>query len=78
MNKSRLLLLTLVAWPLPALIAGALGWQGVWGSGSAMTDYLIPIPVAGGVFHLPTFVLGAVTVMVLPNLGPAGASRRRQ
>ena len=77
MNKSRLLLWTLIAWPLPALIAGALGWQGVWGSGSAMTDYLIPIPVAGGVFHLPTFVLGAVAVMVLPNLGPAGASRLR-
>ena len=31
MNKSRLLLWTLVAWPLPALIAGALGWQGAWG-----------------------------------------------
>ena len=77
MNKSRLLLWTLIAWPLPALIAGALGWQSVWGSGSAMTDYLIPIPVAGGVFHLPTFVLSAVAVMVLPNLGPAGASRLR-
>ena len=77
MNKSRLLLWTLVAWPLPALIAGALGWQGVWGSGSAMTDYLIPIPIAGGVLHVPTFVLGVVAILVLPNLSPTGASRLR-
>jgi len=77
MNKSRLLLWTLIAWPLPALIAGALGWQGVWGSGSALKDYLIPIPVAGGVFHVPTFVLGAVAVMMMPTLGAAGASRLR-
>lgn len=77
MNKSRLLLWTLIAWPLPALIAGALGWEGVWGSGSALKDYLIPVPVAGGVFHVPTFVLGAVAVTVLPDLSPAGASRLR-
>lgn len=77
MNKGRLLLWTLIAWPLPAMIAGALRWEGVWGSGSALIDYLIPIPVAGGVFHVPTFVLGAVAIMVLPNLSPAGASRLR-
>ncbi len=77
MYKSRLLLWALIAWPLPALIAGALGWKSVWGSGSAITDYLIPIPVAGGVLHVPTFVLGAVAILVLPNLSPAGASRLR-
>jgi hypothetical protein len=77
MNKGRLLLWTLIAWPLPALIAGALGWPSVWGSGSAITDYLIPIPVAGGVLHVPSFVLGAVAILVLPNLSPAGASRLR-
>ncbi len=77
MNKSRLLLWVLMAWPLPALIAGALGWSSVWGSGSALTDYLIPIPVAGGVLHVPGFVLGAAAILVLPNLSPAGASRLR-
>jgi hypothetical protein len=77
MNKGRLLLWTLIAWPLPALIAGALGWSSVWGSGSAVTDYLTPIPVAGGVLHVPTFVLGAAAILVLPNLSPAGASRLR-
>jgi hypothetical protein len=77
MSKSRLILWVVVAWPLPALIAGALGWSSVWGSGSALTDYLIPIPVAGGVLHVPTFVLGAAAILVLPNLGPAGASRLR-
>src|SRR5262245_4267905 len=41
----RFFLWLLLAWPTPALIAGALGWKGVWGSGSALADYLIPIPV---------------------------------
>lgn len=37
-----------IAWIVPAAIAGALGWKGIWGSGSAFADYLIPIPVSGG------------------------------
>jgi hypothetical protein len=52
-----------LAWPTPALIAGALGWKGVWGSGSALGDYLIPIPVAGGVLHVLTFA--SVTILLL-------------
>ena len=47
MTQSRsglhLLLWALVAWPLPALIAGALGWKGIWGSGSALVEFLIPL-----------------------------------
>ena len=58
----RLVLWLLLAWPTPALVAGALGWKGVWGSGSATVDYLIPIPVAGGAFHTMTFA--AVTVLL--------------
>lgn len=53
---ARFLLWLALAWPTPALIAGALGWKGVWGSGSALGDYLIPIPVAGGVLHAMTFI----------------------
>jgi hypothetical protein len=59
----RFLLWLVLAWPTPALIAGALGWKGIWGSGSALADYLIPIPVAGGVFHAMTF--GVVTAILL-------------
>lgn len=67
----------LLAWPLPALVAGALGWKGVWGSGSALTDYLIPIPVAGGVLHVPSFVICGVVVMALPAAGDSAAGRMR-
>ncbi len=77
MTKVRVLLWILIAWPLPALIAGALGWKGIWGSGSALADYLIPLPVAGGVLHVPSFVCAGVAMLLLPNLGPAGAVRLR-
>ena len=77
MNRLRLLLWAVLAWPLPALIAGALGWKGVWGSDSALVDYLIPIPVAGGVLHVPSFLLGALAVYLFSTLGNVGASRLR-
>lgn len=77
MNKLRLFLWILIAWPLPALIAGVLGWEGIWGSGSALLDYLIPIPVAGGAFHVPSFVVAGVIVLLMPGLSPAGAARLR-
>ena len=59
---ARKALWVLVAWPAPAVIAGLAGWNGIWGSGSALGDYLIPIPVAGGSLHVPTFV--AATILV--------------
>lgn len=52
----RIVTLTL-AWISPAVIAGALGWTGIWGGSSALTDYLIPIPVAGGALHVPSFLV---------------------
>jgi hypothetical protein len=70
----RLVLFALIAWPLPAVIAGALGWRGVWGSGSALVDYLIPIPVAGGVLHVPWFVLAGSAVAIMPSLGTTAAA----
>lgn len=54
---ARFFLWLALAWPTPALIAGALGWKGVWGSGGALADYLIPIPVAGGALHAMTFAV---------------------
>lgn len=67
---ARYLLWLLLAWTTPALIAGALGWKGVWGSDSAVTDYLIPIPVAGGAFHAMTFA-GFTVLLATQERWPA-------
>ena len=56
-NKFRTLLIAIVVWLTPALIAGAAGWKGVWGTGSALLDYLLPLPVSGGVLHVPSFAV---------------------
>lgn len=73
----RLLPWLLIAWPLPALIAEALGWKGVWGSGSALVDYLIPIPVAGGVLHVPSFVVCGLVVLNMHSASDETAARMR-
>lgn len=52
----------ILAWVTPALIAGAAGWSGIWGTGSALVEYLIPIPVAGGALHVPSFAVLAMVV----------------
>lgn len=52
-------LILILAWITPAVIAEALGWSGIWGGGSALGDYPTPIPVAGGVLHVPSFVVAA-------------------
>ena len=58
-------LILIIIWVTPAIIAGALGWRGIWGGSSAFFDYLIPVPVAGGVFHVPSFL---VVIFLLINL----------
>lgn len=57
----RIAIITLV-WLTPAVIAGMLGWSGIWGSGPAFIDYLVPFPVAGGIFHLPGFCIAAILI----------------
>lgn len=52
-----------LAWIAPAVIAEALGWSGIWGAGGAFADFLIPIPVAGGVFHVPSFAVAAGVIL---------------
>ena len=77
MNRKLVFLLwAVVAWITPAAIAGALGWKGVWGSGSAFADYLIPIPVAGGVLHVPSFILVSVILFTQPWAGRLGGHVR--
>lgn len=53
----------ILAWISPALIAGALGWSGIWGTGSAAVEFLIPIPVAGGALHVPSFLIAAGIIL---------------
>ena len=67
-------IILILAWITPAAIAGALGWSGVWGTGSAFLDYLIPFPVAGGIFHLPSFAVAAAIILSSRNL-PAPLAR---
>lgn len=64
------------AWVIPAAIAGALGWKGIWGSGSTFADFLIPIPVAGGVLHLPSFIVVSVMLFTQPWAGRGGGHVR--
>lgn len=67
MNRLRWILWGVLAWVTPAAIAAALGWHGIWGSGSAGLDYLIPVPVAGGVLHVPSFALMVLAVARAPD-----------
>ena len=77
MNRKLIFFLwALVAWITPAAIAGALGWKGIWGSGSAIADYLIPVPVAGGVFHLPSFIVVSLILFTQPWAGRLGGHVR--
>jgi hypothetical protein len=76
-NTLRTIAFGILAWVVPPLIAGALGWRGVWGSGSALVDYLIPMPVAGGALHVPSFVLLLVLVARGPQLSGQAAGRAR-
>lgn len=55
-----------LSWVAPAAAAGAMGWSSVWGSGSAFVALLIPIPVADGVLHVPSFVLVSAALLTQP------------
>lgn len=46
------------------MIAGILGWSGIWGTGSALVEYLIPVPVAGGFLHVPSFVVATGIILI--------------
>lgn len=77
MSQLRVIVFGILAWVVPPLIAGALGWSTVWGSGSALVDYLIPVPVSGGVLHLPSFVPMMALVALGPRLSAKAAGRAR-
>ena len=73
-DKNMRSLFLIMAWITPAVIAGILNWKGIWGSGSALFDYLIPIPVAGGALHVPSFALAATVIAIFHKL-PASLTR---
>ncbi len=58
-------IILILAWITPAFIAGVLGWRGIWGNNNVVIDYLIPIPVAGGVLHVPSFALAAIIILTV-------------
>lgn len=76
LRKSIFILWLILAWFVPAAIAGALGWSSIWGSGSAFADFLIPVPVAGGVLHLPSFILVSMLLFTQPWAGRLGGYAR--
>jgi len=68
------ILILILAWVTPALIAEMFGWGSSWGGGSAFADYIIPIPVAGGVMHVPTFLVLALVVFSNSREAEPGSS----
>lgn len=56
-------LVLVLAWITPALVAGMLGWTGIWGTGSALVEFLLPVPIAGGFLHVPSFAVTACLVL---------------
>lgn len=77
MSKLRFIAWLVLAWPLPAVIAGAMGWSSVWGSSSALVDYLIPIPVAGGALHVPSFLVCGAILWHMPNVSAIAVGHMR-
>lgn len=77
LSNLRILVWMLLAWPLPALLAHALGWHPIWGSGSVVQDYLLPMPVAAGVLHLPSFILCTIGFWQIPTVSSKTAGRLR-
>jgi hypothetical protein len=44
-----------------------LGWSGIWGSGSAFVDYVIPFPTTGGALHVPSVLACALLIAARRN-----------
>ncbi|MCP5270847.1 MAG: hypothetical protein H6932_06410 [Burkholderiaceae bacterium] len=69
----RVALYLIVAWLLAPVIAAAAGWRGIWGTGSAGLDFLLPLPISGGALHVPSWLLGAGLVVLRQSAGGTGA-----
>lgn len=69
--KLRIFAYLITAWLLAPLVAAAAGWRGVWGTGPAGLDYLLPLPISGGALHVPSWLLGAGLVVLRQRLDTA-------
>ena len=58
----------LVLWVAPAIVAGMLDWPGIWGGGSAFSDLIVPAPITGGIFHVPSYIVTLAIVRAYPTL----------
>lgn len=56
-------LVLFLAWLTPAFIAALFGWSGLWGAGNAALEYLIPIPLAVGALHVPSFIILSMVML---------------
>lgn len=70
--KIQLAIYLVAAWLLAPLLAGLAAWPGVWGGDSAALDYLLPLPITGGLLHLPS-LLGGALLLVLRQRGAGTA-----
>jgi len=68
MHKAMLFAFAAVLWVAPALVAGMLGWPGIWGGGSAFGDLIVPAPITGGILHVPSFVAMLVLARIYPSV----------
>lgn len=77
MNKWAFAAFAVFMWVLPALLAGAFGWSGIWGGGSAFADLILPVPITGGILHVPTFVIALALVKAYPTFDDRSAAIAR-
>lgn len=57
MRQAAVLSWAVACWLFPAALAAALGFEAVWGGPRVFADYAMPLPVAGGFFHVLTMGL---------------------
>lgn len=69
--KLRIVTYLVSAWLLAPLLAALFGWRGIWGTGSAGPDFLLPWPTTGGALHVPSWLLGVGLVVLRQRVDTA-------
>lgn len=77
MSKWAFAAFAVLMWILPALVAGALDWPGIWGGGSAFSDLIVPAPITGGIVHVPSFIIALALVKAYPTFTQQSAAVAR-
>lgn len=74
MTKTNFILWLVAMWVTPAVLGGMMGWPGIWGGGSAFGDLILPVPITGGIVHVPTFILAIIILRAYPKLSAAAVT----